>query len=109
MKNECGNCNMKPGKTVRINKNGDCYICGRHLGLVPEQPQGSQPNLQSTTNKLGRYVTQIFHGTNGQVRTFHGVDTTKTKDGQMCKLFLKDGRMLLVNRNNMDIVEVIAE
>lgn len=66
-------------------------------------------NLQSSTQKLGKYVTQIWHFSGGQKRTFNSIDTTTIKDGSMCKMMTKDGRMLMVNTSNVDMIEVFSE
>lgn len=66
-------------------------------------------NLKSSTEQLGRYVTQIIHFTHGCKRTFHHVDTTTIKQGEMTKFYLKDGRMVMINQNNVDCVEVFKE
>lgn len=66
-------------------------------------------NLQSSTQKLGRYVTQIIHGINGTKLTFNGIDTESIKQGQFTKMILKDGRMIIVNDVNVLAVEVFKE
>jgi len=66
-------------------------------------------NLQSSTQQLGRYVTQIHHYSGGEKRTFIGIDTTTIKDGTFTKMLLKDGRMLMVNTKNVDCIEVFKE
>jgi uncharacterized protein YlzI (FlbEa/FlbD family) len=66
-------------------------------------------NLHSSTQKLGRYVTQIIHGINGTKLTFNGIDTESIKQGQFTKMTLKDGRMIIVNDSNVLAVEVFKE
>jgi ketol-acid reductoisomerase len=66
-------------------------------------------NLHSSTNKLGKYVTQIIHFTGGQKKTFSGIDTETIKDGTFTKMMTKDGRMLMINSNNVDMIEVFKE
>ena len=66
-------------------------------------------NLKSSVETLGKYVTQIIHFSGGQKRTFHNIDTSTIKQGEMTKFYLKDGRMVMINHNNVDCVEVFAE
>jgi hypothetical protein len=66
-------------------------------------------NLQSSTQKLGRYVTQIIHFSGGSKKTFSGIDTHSIKDGTFTKMLTKDGRMLMINSNNVDLIEVFPE
>jgi len=67
------------------------------------------PNLKSTVNEMGRYVTQIIHGINGTKHTIHGIDTESIKQGQMTKFKTKDGRMIMINDKNVLLVEVFNE
>ena len=66
-------------------------------------------NLQSSVNKLGTTVTQIIHFSHGNKRTFSGIITESIKQGEFTKLTLTDGRMLLINTNNVDLIEVFPE
>lgn len=66
-------------------------------------------NLKSSTNKLGKYVTQIIHGVNGNKLTFEGIDTESIKQGQFTKMDLKDGRILMINDKNVLAIEVFKE
>ncbi len=66
-------------------------------------------NLKSSTNKLGRYTTQIIHGINGTKLTFNGIDTESIKQGQFTKMMTKDGRMLMINDKNVLAIEVFKE
>jgi hypothetical protein len=66
-------------------------------------------DLNSSVSKLGRYVTQIFHFKDGQKRTFHKIDTKTIKQGQFTKLTQKNGNLLLINDNNVNMIEVISE
>jgi hypothetical protein len=45
----------------------------------------------------------------GIKRTFEGVSTSKIKQGQMTKLELKDGRIVMINDVNVLCVEVFSE
>lgn len=66
-------------------------------------------DLKSTTEKQGKYVTQIIHGINGTKHTFENIDTQSIKQGQFTKMKTKDGRMIMVNDKNVIIVEVFKE
>lgn len=66
-------------------------------------------NLQSTTQKVGKVVTQIIHFSGGNKRTFSGILTETIKQGEFTKMILKDGRMLMINTANVDCVEIFAE
>ena len=66
-------------------------------------------DLQSSLKEKGEYVTQIIHFIDGVKRTFEGVSTSKIKQGQMTKLELKDGRIVMINDVNVLCVEVFSE
>jgi len=66
-------------------------------------------DLQSSLKEKGEYVTQIIHFVDGVKRTFEGVSTSKIKQGQMTKLELKDGRIVMINDVNVLCVEVFSE
>tara|TARA_R100001443_G_scaffold109378_1_gene120631 strand:- start:228 stop:434 length:207 start_codon:yes stop_codon:yes gene_type:complete len=66
-------------------------------------------DLQSSLKSQGEYVTQIIHFVGGIKRTFEGVKTCKIKQGQMTKLETKDGRIIMINDNNVLCIEVFGE
>jgi hypothetical protein len=66
-------------------------------------------DLQSSLKEKGEYVTQIIHFVGVIKRTFEGVSTSKIKQGQMTKLELKDGRIVMINDVNVLCVEVFSE
>lgn len=66
-------------------------------------------NLKSSINKVGDSVTQIIHFSGGNKRTFKGILTDTISQGEFTKMTLKDGRMLLINTQNVDCVEVFKE
>jgi hypothetical protein len=66
-------------------------------------------NLKSSVNEIGETVTQIFHFRDGSKRTFSGIIPTTIKDGSFTKMKTKDGRMLLINPDNVNIIEVFKE
>jgi hypothetical protein len=67
------------------------------------------PELKSTVAEVGRYVTQIIHFTSGNKRTITGIDTHTIKQGQMTKFYTKDGRMIMVNDINVELIEIFNE
>lgn len=69
----------------------------------------SYPNLRSSVNEIGQTTTQILHFIGDIKRTLHGVISEKIKEGEFTKLFLKDGRMIMVSKRNLLLVEVFTE
>ena len=66
-------------------------------------------SLKSSVERLGDKVTQIIHFSQGNKRTLNGVLTKTIKQGEMTKFELSDGRMILINQDNVDLVEVFKE
>ena len=66
-------------------------------------------NLESTVNNIGEYTTQIIHFKCGEKRTFTGIVSSKIKQGQFTKLWLKNGSIVMVNDKNVLCVEVFSE
>ncbi|MCB9809522.1 hypothetical protein H6771_00915 [Candidatus Peribacteria bacterium] len=66
-------------------------------------------DLHSTTEEMGKYVTQIIHFLGGEKRTFHDIDTASIKQGEFTKMKTKDGRLLMINTQNVLMVEVFAQ
>lgn len=66
-------------------------------------------NLQSSTNKIGKFVTQIIHFKGGEKRTICGVETSSIKQGQFTKFNLKNNSMILINDKNVLMIEVFPE
>lgn len=58
---------------------------------------------------MGKTVTQIIHFRNGNKRTFSGIITETIKQGEFTKMKLLDGRMLMINTQNVDCIEVFDE
>lgn len=77
----------------------------RIVGDVPKPPV----NLQSSIKEVGPTTTQIFHFVGNVKRTIHGIITASIKDGEMFKSRTKDGRMIMINRNNLLMTEVFNE
>jgi hypothetical protein len=67
------------------------------------------PNLHSAAGKIGDTVTQIIHFSGGNKRTFSGIITETIKQGEFTKMMLADGRMLMINTDNVDCIEVFNE
>jgi len=66
-------------------------------------------DLKSTTEKIGKVVTEIIHFSSGNKRTFSGIITSSIRQGEFTKMILNDGRMLMVNTSNVDCIEVFEE
>tara|TARA_R100001510_G_C7550084_1_gene134235 strand:- start:293 stop:526 length:234 start_codon:yes stop_codon:yes gene_type:complete len=72
-----------------------------------------KPNLKSSisTNYFSnsKSVTQIIHFKDGVKRTFSGILPDTIKQGQYTKMSTVDGRMLMVNDDNVLCIEVFDE
>ena len=70
-------------------------------------------NLKSSINNHylsdAKSVTQIIHFKDGVKRTFSGILPDTIKQGQYTKMSTLDGRMLIVNDNNVLCIEVFAD
>ena len=62
-------------------------------------------NLLSSVNKEGDHVTQIIHFKDGTRKTIHGIITSSIETGKFTKFYCKDGRMIMVNDDNVNMVE----
>ena len=62
-------------------------------------------DLQSTVNDVGVYVTQIIHFKDGTRKTIHGIITSSIETGKFTKFYCKDGRMIMINDDNVNMVE----
>ena len=63
-------------------------------------------SLKSSVKKEGDIVTQIITFSNGNKKTFEDVITSTIRQGEFTHFNLKDGRLILVNQNNVDFLEV---
>ena len=66
-------------------------------------------NLLSSVNKEGQYVTQIIHFKGGDRKTIHGIITSSIETGKFTKFYCKDGRMIMVNDDNVNMIETFRE
>lgn len=66
-------------------------------------------NLQSSTQELGKHVTEIIHFRGGDKLTFTGIDTESVQDGAFCKMDRKNGSRIMINTKNVNCVEVFKE
>tara|TARA_R110002020_G_scaffold202637_1_gene405754 strand:+ start:791 stop:1039 length:249 start_codon:yes stop_codon:yes gene_type:complete len=66
-------------------------------------------NLLSSVNKEGKYVTQIVHFKDGQRKTIHGIISSSIETGKFTKFNCKDGRMIMVNDDNVNMIETFKE
>ena len=74
-----------------------------------EYKMSTKLNLLSSANKEGKYVTQIIHFKGGYRKTIHGVDTISIETGKFTKFNCKDGRMIMVNDDNVNMIETFKE
>ena len=51
------------------------------------------------------FVTQIIHFKDGTRKTIHGIITSSIETGKFTKFYCKDGRMIMVNDDNVNMVE----
>jgi predicted transcriptional regulator len=75
------------------------------IATIPEKAI----DLKSTVNNMGKYVTQVFHFIGNEKMTYNGIMPETIKEGEFTKVMCKDGRMLLINRKNLLLVEVFNE
>jgi len=66
-------------------------------------------NLLSSVNKEGEYVTQIIHFKDGHRKTIHGIIASSIETGKFTKFHCKDGRMIMVNDDNVNMIETFGE
>ena len=66
-------------------------------------------DLESSTKKQGKWVTQIIHFKGGIKRTYHGIVSDSIKQGQFTKMLCKDGTMLMINDENVLCIEIFKE
>tara|TARA_R110000751_G_scaffold249976_2_gene349600 strand:+ start:143 stop:349 length:207 start_codon:yes stop_codon:yes gene_type:complete len=66
-------------------------------------------DLESSTKKQGKWVTQIIHFIGGEKRTFESIDSSLIKQGQFTKLTTKDGRYILINDKNVLCIETFKQ
>jgi len=66
-------------------------------------------DLKSSTERKGKTVTQIVTFIGGTKKTIRGVITNSIEQGQFTKYETQDGRMVLVNDQNVLTVEIFAE
>ena len=66
-------------------------------------------NLLSSVAKEGKYVTQIIHFKDGHRKTIHGIIASSIETGKFTKFHCKDGRMIMVNDDNVNMIETFGE
>tara|TARA_Y100000996_G_scaffold284563_1_gene224613 strand:+ start:6485 stop:6706 length:222 start_codon:yes stop_codon:yes gene_type:complete len=66
-------------------------------------------NLKSSVNEVGKQVTQIIHFVGGVKKTFVGVLPETISQGQLTKFKCSDGRLVMINDENVLCVEVFSE
>lgn len=63
-------------------------------------------DLKSSAGKQGEVVTQIITFLNGTKKTIRGVITNTIEQGQFTKFMTLDGRLVMINDQNVLCVEV---
>ena len=82
---------------------------------MPQQKKGiaavkkNATDLLSSAGRKGSTVTQIITCVTGIKKTFRGVLTKTIENGQFTKFETEDGRLILVNDQNVFCVEIFAE
>ena len=66
-------------------------------------------SLKSSVEKQGKMVTQIVTSVSGVKKTFRGIKTETIEQGQFTHFETRDGRLVLVNDQNVLFVEVFKE
>ncbi len=66
-------------------------------------------NLLSSVTKEGEIVTQIVHFKDGTRKTIHGIITDSIETGKFTKYNTKDGRMIMINDDNVNMIETFKE
>lgn len=66
-------------------------------------------DLKSSVGNKGPLVTKIYHFAHGEKKTIHGVKTDTIEQGEFVKYETDDGRMILVNTDNVNLVEIFKE
>ena len=66
-------------------------------------------DLHSTIKSQGKVVTQIIHFKDGQRKTIHGIISSSIETGKFTKFNCKDGRMIMVNDENVNMIETFKE
>lgn len=66
-------------------------------------------DLKSSAGRKGKVVTQIITATTGIKKTIRGVLTDTIEQGQFTKFETVNGRLIMVNDENVFIVEVFNE
>ena len=66
-------------------------------------------NLLSSVTKEGEIVTQIVHFKDGTRKTIHGIITDSIETGKFTKYNTEDGRMIMINDDNVNMIETFKE
>ena len=54
-------------------------------------------------------MKQIVHFKDGQRKTIHGIISSSIETGKFTKFNCKDGRMIMVNDENVNMIETFKE
>ena len=76
---------------------------------IMEELEEMKTNLLSSVNKEGKYVTQIIHFKDGKRKTIKGIISSSIETGKFTKFNCKDGRMIMVNDNTVNMIDTFGE
>ena len=65
-------------------------------------------SLKSSVEKEGEVVTEIITFSNGNKKTFEDIITNTISQGEFTHFKLKNGILILVNKKNVDFIEVLS-
>ena len=66
-------------------------------------------DLKSTTERQGKYVTQVIHFVHGEKKTIFNIDSSSIIQGEFTKMWDKEGRLFMVNAKNVLMIEVFKQ
>ena len=66
-------------------------------------------NLKSSVSERGKRVTEIIHFIDGSKKTFPHIKPETIVEGSFVHFETEDGRLIMINPKNVNIVEVFTE
>jgi len=66
-------------------------------------------DLKSTTERQGKYVSQVIHFVHGEKKTIFNIDSSSIIQGEFTKMWDKEGRLFMVNAKNVLMIEVFKQ
>jgi len=105
MRCECGSEEFVQCKTL----DKTLYLCRGCTKEYENNTNNSDVNLHSTVNSMGKYETHVFHFEGNEILTYNGLMPETLKEGYFTKIKTKDGRMLMINKRKLLLVEIFPE